>query len=190
MSWFKSNAAPSGGTTSTSFSNPFANTGSSRWINMDTQQVKNFSGELTGESDAFSKTFGIELTRQQRMIGFVACTLGGFVLSILGTVLLVTGSISVFVVLYTVGVLVALTGTGFLIGFMKQFQQMFKPVRIAFTLVMIVAFIMVWVSVFAIDSTILAVIFVIVLYVAFLLYSLSYIPFVIDFIKRMLSKLF
>lgn len=84
-------------------------------------------------------------------------------LSILGTVLLVTGSISVFVVLYTVGVLVALTGTGFLIGFMKQFQQMFKPVRIAFTLVMIVAFIMVWVSVFSIDSTILAVIFVIVL---------------------------
>ena len=89
--------------------------------------------------------------------------LGGFVISLLGTVLLVTGSVAIFVVLYSVGVLVSLTGTGFLIGFMKQFKQMFKPVRITFTLVMIVAFIMVWVSVFAIDSTVLAIIFVIVL---------------------------
>lgn len=130
---------------------------------MDTQQIKNFHGELTGEPDVFSQTFGIELTRQQRLIGFVACTIGGFVISLLGTVLLVTGSLAVFVILYSVGVLVALTGTGFLIGFMKQFKQMFKPVRITFTLVMIAAFIMVWVSVFAIDSTVLAIIFVIVL---------------------------
>ncbi|KIS70771.1 uncharacterized protein UMAG_10449 [Mycosarcoma maydis] len=186
MSWFGR------GTTGNASSNgnAFAGTGSSRWINMDTQQIKNFGGELTGENDAFSKTFGIELTRQQRMIGFAACMLGGFVISLLGTVLLVTGSMAVFVILYSVGVLVSLTGTGFLIGFMKQFQQMFKPVRIAFTLVMIVAFVMVWVSVFAINSTILAIIFVIVLYVAFLLYSLSYIPWCIDFIKRMVSKLF
>lgn len=159
MSWFGR------GTTGNASSNgnAFAGTGSSRWINMDTQQIKNFGGELTGENDAFSKTFGIELTRQQRMIGFAACMLGGFVISLLGTVLLVTGSMAVFVILYSVGVLVSLTGTGFLIGFMKQFQQMFKPVRIAFTLVMIVAFVMVWVSVFAINSTILAIIFVIVL---------------------------
>ncbi|SPO22128.1 uncharacterized protein UTRI_02133_B [Ustilago trichophora] len=186
MSWF----SKGGNASNTASANPFANTGSSRWINMDTQQVKNFGGELTGENDAFSKTFGIELTRQQRLIGFAACTFGGFVISLLGTVLLVTGSLSTFVVLYAVGVLVSLTGTGFLLGFMKQFKQMFKPVRITFTLVMIVAFIMVWVSVFAIGSTILAIVFVIVLYVAFLLYSLSYIPWCIDFIKRMFNKLF
>ncbi|GAK63784.1 ER to Golgi vesicle protein transport sft2 [Moesziomyces antarcticus] len=186
MSWFsKGGSASGGGSTSA-----FAGTGPSRWINMDTNQIKNMGGELTGESDAFSKTFGIELTRQQRLIGFAACMLGGFVISLLGTVLLVTGSWAIFVVLYSVGVLVSLTGTGFLIGFMKQFKQMFKPVRITFTLVMIVAFIMVWVSVFAIGSTVLAIIFVIVLYVAFLLYSLSYIPWCIDFIKRMFSRLF
>lgn len=160
MSWF----GRGGNTANTSSTNnAFAGTGSSRWINMDTQQIKNFGGELTGENDAFSKTFGIELTRQQRIIGFAACMFGGFVISLLGTVLLVTGSLATFVVLYSVGVLVSLTGTGFLIGFMKQFKQMFKPVRIAFTLVMIVAFVMVWVSVFAVGSTLLAIIFVIVL---------------------------
>ncbi len=130
---------------------------------MDTQQIKNFGGELTGENDAFSKTFGIELTRQQRIMGFAACTFGGFVISLLGTVLLVTGSLATFAVLYSVGVVLALTGTGFLIGFEKQFKQMFKPVRITFTLVMIAAFVMVWVSVYAISSTILAIIFCIVL---------------------------
>lgn len=160
MSWWPKSGNSSGFGGS---SGAFAGTGSSRWINMDTQQVKNFGGELTGENDAFSKTFGIELTRQQRLIGFSACTLGGFVISLLGTVLLVTGSLSVFVVLYAVGVLVSLTGTGFLIGFIKQFKQMFRPVRITFTLVMIAAFIMVWVSVFAIGSTVLAIVFVIVL---------------------------
>ena len=37
---------------------------------MDTNQIKNMGGELTGENDAFSKKLGIELTRQQRLIGF------------------------------------------------------------------------------------------------------------------------
>ncbi|SNX82921.1 uncharacterized protein MEPE_01627 [Melanopsichium pennsylvanicum] len=190
MSWFSKGFGGGNASSSSSTGNAFSGTGGSRWINMDTQQIKNFGGELTGENDAFSKSFGIELTRQQRLIGFAACTFGGFVISLLGTVLLVTGSLATFVVLYAVGVLVSLTGTGFLLGFIKQFRQMFKPVRITFTLVMILAFIMVWVSVFAIGSTVLAIIFVIVLYVAFLLYSLSYIPWCIDFLKRMFNKLF
>lgn len=58
---------PGGGSNSNS---AFAGTGGSRWINMDTNQIKNMGGELTGENDAFSKKLGIELTRQQRLIGF------------------------------------------------------------------------------------------------------------------------
>lgn len=121
---------------------------------MDTNQIKNFSGELTGENDAFSKMFGLELTRQQRIMGFVGCLIAGFVMSLLGSILLVTGSLATFAVLYSVGVVVSLTGTGFLLGFMKQFKQMFNKVRVAFTAAMIASFIMVWVSAFAIDSTV------------------------------------
>ncbi|EPQ32115.1 uncharacterized protein PFL1_00312 [Pseudozyma flocculosa PF-1] len=168
----------------------FAGTGASRWINMDTNQVKNLGGELTGENDAFSKKLGIDLTRQQRMIGFGACLGIGFVMSILGSVFLFTGSLVSFAILYSVGVVVSLTGTGFLLGFMKQFRQMFAKVRIAFTLAMIAAFIMVWVSAFAIGSAIVSLIFVVVLYVAFTLYSLSYIPYCIDLLKRMANKFF
>ncbi|PWY98525.1 SFT2-domain-containing protein [Testicularia cyperi] len=188
MSWFSRGGGEAPATSSAG--GAFGGAGSSRWINMDTNQIKNFGGELTGENDAFSKTFGIELTRQQRIMGFVGCLIAGFVLSLLGTLLLITGSLATFAVLYSIGVVISLTGTGFLLGFMKQFKQMFAKVRIAFTAVMIVAFIMVWISAFAIDSTVLAIVFVIVLYVAFLLYSLSYIPWCIDFLKRMASKLF
>lgn len=81
---------------------------------------------------------------------------GGLALSVLGSALLFTGSLALFAVLYSVGVIVSLTGTGFLLGFMKQFKQMFAPVRIAFTLAMIAAFAMVWVSAFAIDSAVSA----------------------------------
>lgn len=121
---------------------------------MDTNQIRNFSGELTGENDAFSKMFGLELTRQQRIMGFVGCLIAGFVMSLLGSILLVTGSLATFAVLYSVGVVVSLTGTGFLLGFMKQFKQMFNKVRVAFTAAMVASFIMVWVSAFAIDSTV------------------------------------
>ncbi|KAN0066548.1 hypothetical protein ACQY0O_000642 [Thecaphora frezii] len=162
----------------------------SKWINMDTNQIKNLGGELTGENDAFSKKLGIELTRQQRMIGFAACLVLGFVLSILGSVFLFTGSLTSFAILYSLGVVISLTGTGFLLGFMKQFKQMFAKVRIVFTLAMMASFAMVWVSAFAIGSAIVSLIFVVVLYVSFTLYSLSYIPYCIELLKRMASKFF
>lgn len=79
---------------------------------------------------------------------------GGFALSLLGSILLVTGSLALFAVLYSIGVVLSLVGTGFLIGFGKQIKQMFKPVRIVATLILLVAFIMVWVSAFAIGSTV------------------------------------
>ncbi|KAK0520939.1 hypothetical protein OC834_006847 [Tilletia horrida] len=137
--------------------------GGSRWLNLDTNQTKNLGGgDLTGESSAF-KGLGLELTRQQRLMGFVGCLVGGFVVSLLGTLLLITGSLASFAILYSIGILISLVGTGFLIGFGKQVKQMFAPVRLVATLVFLGAFAMVWVSAFALDSTVLAVVFVVIL---------------------------
>lgn len=64
-------------------SNPFASSNKSsgsgalgggsgsKWINVDAESVAYARGELTGENSEF-KRWGIELTRQQRIIGFVA----------------------------------------------------------------------------------------------------------------------
>lgn len=47
------------------------NSGGSTWMNIDTERLRNIPGtsNLTGEDSAF-KDMGIELTRQQRLIGF------------------------------------------------------------------------------------------------------------------------
>lgn len=46
--------------------------GSGAWLNLEVPgAVKNTYGELTGENSQFAE-WGLQLTRQQRIIGFVA----------------------------------------------------------------------------------------------------------------------
>lgn len=108
----------------------------------------------------------------------------------MGSIALFGGSTALFAILYSIGIIVSLAGTGFLIGFMKQFRQMFKPVRVVATAIMLVAFILVWVAAFAVGSGIFALIMVIVLYFAYIWYALSYIPFARDFVKGLFSRFF
>jgi len=99
------------------------------------------------------------------------------VLSVLGTVMLIIGGLGSFSVLYGLGTVVSLIGTGFLIGFRKQLKLMFKPVRIVATIVFLVMIIMIFISAFVIDSSTLCIVFVVLEYLAFLWYTLSYIPY-------------
>lgn len=54
------------------------------------------------------------------------------------------GNTTLFAILYSIGVIVSLVGTGFLIGFARQLRSMFDPVRLWATVVMLLAFVMVW----------------------------------------------
>jgi hypothetical protein len=58
--------------------------------------------------------------------------------------MLFIGLTSVFAILYSVGVIVSLVGTGFLVGFLRQLQLMFKPVRVVATGILLVSFVLVW----------------------------------------------
>lgn len=137
MSWnpFKGADAQTGNTGS-------GNTGA--WMNIETSQVRAAAtGDLTGEPSAF-EALGFKFSRQERLIGFISCTGIGFVLSIIGAIMLFIGITSLFAILYSVGIVVSLVGTGFLIGFLKQMRQMFKPVRVVATGIMVAAFVLVW----------------------------------------------
>jgi len=127
------------------------------------------------EGDSAFSSLG--LTRTQRLYGFAACYIAGMVLSVLGTVMLIIGGLGSFSVLYGLGTVVSLIGTGFLIGFRKQLKLMFKPVRIVATIVFLVMIIMIFISAFVIDSSTLCIVFVVLEYLAFLWYTLSYIPY-------------
>ncbi|CAG8496646.1 6149_t:CDS:2 [Ambispora leptoticha] len=71
-----------------------------------------------GTMDETSPFDCFKLTRTQR-----------FVISFLSTLALSTGNITGFAILYTIGNVVSLVSTGFLVGFGKQIKTMFAPVR-------------------------------------------------------------
>lgn len=117
------------------------------------------SGGILAGNDMDKMCGGLELTRKQRFIGFGCCFVGGIIISFLSTILLATGSVSAFAVLYTVGNVISLAGTGFLVGFITQFKKMFDPIRLVASLIflgsmvatLIVAF-TVWSRLIAIDA--------------------------------------
>jgi len=119
----------------------------------------------------------LNLSRTTRLYGFVGCLIAGFVLSLLGTVVLVFGMLLLFSVLYILGTIISLVGTGFLIGFFKQVKLMFKPVRIVASIVFLGSIGLVFVGAFVLKNGILCLIFVFVEFLAYTWYTLSYIPY-------------
>jgi hypothetical protein len=137
------------------------------------------------EGDSAFKFLG--LTRTQRLYGFVGCLIIGFLLSILGSALLFLGQLGSFAVLYAMGTLISLIGTGFLIGFFQQIKLMFKPVRVVATIVFLASIGLVFVGAFVLKNDLLCIIFVIVEYLAYTWYTLSYIPYARTAVLKMVG---
>ncbi len=142
------------------------------------------------ENEMDSMCGGFQLTRMQRMYAFGFCFGIGFVFSILGTILLFSGQLGAFGVLYTLGNILSLISTGFLIGFVKQFKKMFDETRRIASGVFFVTIILTLVSAFMLKVGILTLIFCVIQYLALIWYSLSYIPFARDFVKSTFTKCF
>jgi len=121
----------------------------------------------------------------QRLYGFVGCLVIGFILSIVGSILLFVGALWSFAVLFTLGIIVSLAGTGFLVGFFKQLKMMFAPVRVVATILFLGSIGLVFVGAFVLGNDLLCIIFVIVEYLAYTWYSLSYIPYARTGVKKL-----
>jgi len=87
------------------------------------------------------------------------------------------GQLTLFAVLFVIGTIISLVGTGFLIGFFRQLKLMFKPVRVLATIVFIASIVLVFIAAFVLGSDILCLVFVILEYLAYTWYTLSYIPY-------------
>jgi len=119
----------------------------------------------------------LNLSKTTRLYGFIGCLVAGFVLSLLGTILLTFGMLVSFAVLYILGTIISLVGTGFLIGFFKQLKLMFKPVRVVATAVFLASIGLVIVGAFVLGNAVLCIIFVVIEFLAYTWYTLSYIPY-------------
>ncbi|PBK77687.1 SFT2-domain-containing protein [Armillaria solidipes] len=144
------------------------------WLNLETA-TSTLPETQFFEGDSAFKFLG--LSRTTRLYGFIGCLVVGFVLSLLGSILLFIGQLGIFAVLYVMGTIVSLVGTGFLIGFLKQLKLMFKPVRVIATFVFLASIVLVFIAAFVLDNDILCLIFVIIEYLAYTWYTLSYIPY-------------
>ncbi|GAA6007977.1 Got1/Sft2-like family vesicle transport protein [Rhodotorula paludigena] len=118
----------------------------------------------TGDDSAFNF---LELTRTQRLLGFGICLVAGFGLSLLGAISYVRKQEPIFAVLYVVGVVCAVVGTGFLFGFKRQVNMMRDPVRQYAAAVFLLCVALTWMYVFAISIKVRLIVFAICIYLAY-----------------------
>jgi len=163
------------------------------WFNLESQTSLGAASNLIPDNQFFegdSAFAFLKLSRTTRLYGFIGCTVGGFILSVLGVIFLILGSLISFALMYALGTVLSLVGTGFLLGFQTQLKKMFQGTRIIATAVLLISIAMIFVGAFVIGSGVLCIILVIVQFLAFTWYSLSYIPYARAAIKNIVPSFF
>lgn len=120
-----------------------------------------------------------KLTLKQRVIGFAICYSVGLLIDLcsFGALFsILSGHPERFAVAYSLGNLIALVGTGFLVGFCKQLKSMFDKTRALTTVVFLAAMAMTFVSALVLKKPILVLVFILIQFLAFFWYSVSFIP--------------
>ncbi|XP_055888057.1 vesicle transport protein SFT2B-like isoform X2 [Biomphalaria glabrata] len=140
-------------------------------------------GIVTQISDATT------LSWSTRIKGFIICFVLGAVLSVLGSCLffLPKNGVIIFAVLYTLGNLLSLSSTCFLMGPVNQIKKMFAGTRVIATILVFVMIALTLVCAFAVKNKPLTLVCCVLQFLALLWYSISYIPFARDAIKKCFS---
>ena len=124
------------------------------------------------------------LSWSTRIKGFAVCFGSGVLISILGTILLYTGSLKKFAVLYFLGHLVALSSTFFLMGPIAQIKRMFSSSRWLATVLMLFFLVLTIMAAVWWKINILVLVFMACQFLSMVWYSLSYIPYARDAVKK------
>lgn len=137
-------------------------------------------GIMTQISDAST------LSWSTRLKGFIGCFVTGILLSLLGSFLMFTpkNGMILFGVFYTLGNVVALISTCFLMGPVNQVKKMFAPTRLIATILMLSFLVLTLLCAFLWHNKGLVLLFVILQFLAMTWYSLSYIPYARDAVKK------
>ncbi|KAL3881287.1 hypothetical protein ACJMK2_027742 [Sinanodonta woodiana] len=136
-------------------------------------------GIVTQLSDATTLSWGT------RIRGFIICFVLGIVLSVLGTILLfLKNGLTLFAIFYTIGNVLSLVSTCFLMGPLNQLKKMFAKTRIIATILVLVMIVLTLVAALALHNAVLAIVCCVIQFLALAWYSLSYIPFARDMAKK------
>lgn len=118
-----------------------------------------------------------DLSFKQRLIGGCICMGCGVILSICSFICIATGNLSGFAIIYALGTIASIAGSFFIVGPKKHLEafkdQETKIPHIVATACLVFFIIMIFVSVFALDNTPLAIIFVILELLALALFTIT-----------------
>jgi len=129
------------------------------------------------------------LSWSTRIQGFVICFVLGFVFSLIGSILLaLPKGLILFAMFYTLGNVMSMSSTCFLMGPFKQIKKMFNETRIFATFAVLIFMALTLAAAFAWKSRTLALVFCICQFLSMTWYSLSYIPYARDAVKKTMSS--
>ncbi|EAR94704.1 vesicle transporter SFT2B (macronuclear) [Tetrahymena thermophila SB210] len=127
-----------------------------------------------------------KLSYKQRLIGFIVCSAIGWIISILamGVFFSRNKDIAFFAVLYTLGNIVCIMGTCFLSGPKSQVKAMKHKSRIITTIVFILSMAGTLVFALAVKIIPLCIAFIVLQFLSYIWYTLSFIPFGQRIVKK------
>ncbi|XP_033310522.1 vesicle transport protein SFT2B isoform X1 [Bombus vosnesenskii] len=129
------------------------------------------------------------LSWSTRIKGFAICFIVGILCSFLGSfALFLHKGLTVFAVFYTLGNIISLASTCFLMGPFNQFKKMFAPTRVVATVLVFIAIVMTLFAALHLKNPGLALMFIIIQSLAMTWYSLSYIPYARDAVRKTLES--
>lgn len=128
------------------------------------------------------------LSWSTRIKGFLICFILGCALSILASCLLfLHNGLLIFGLLYTLGNILSLVSTCFLMGPVKQIKKMFAKTRVIATILVLVMIVLTLICALVLHNTGLTILCVVIQFLALTWYSISYIPFARDAVIKCFS---
>ena len=119
------------------------------------------------------------LSKTQRLYGFIFCAGLGLLCSFLSVMFLSTILIkpTKFAVANTLGNVLSIGSTAFLVGPKKQFKTMFKPVRAVAAAIYLSALVATLLVAIYVRTAVLVLLMILIQYAAYIWYCASYIPY-------------
>ncbi|XP_032666949.1 vesicle transport protein SFT2B isoform X1 [Odontomachus brunneus] len=149
------------------------------------EQCDEESGIITQADVDFVVMDQTTLSWSTRIKGFAICFIVGVLCSFLGSfALFLNKGLAVFAVFYTLGNVISLASTCFLMGPFNQLKKMFAPTRVIATIIVFVTIALTLVAALHLHNPGLALLFIIIQSLAMTWYSLSYIPYARDAVKK------
>ncbi|XP_017888390.1 vesicle transport protein SFT2A isoform X2 [Ceratina calcarata] len=125
------------------------------------------------------------LSWSTRIKGFAICFVVGILCSFLGSfALFLNKGLAVFAVFYTLGNIISMASTCFLMGPFNQIKKMFASTRLIATILVFLSIAMTLFAALHLRNAGLALLFIIIQSLAMTWYSLSYIPYARDAVKK------